>query len=286
MDYAYLQAYLETVLPKEQVVIIIEAFNVLRENGMDGQDYQIQQEMALAENSDTSITVQSIYNLALPLVKIVLGNFGVRLKEDVLLDEAVDVLRGLTSLENYCDAETILQYCDNSEGPEDALAQILTNVGAFTIGHYEALFVDVNPMLLEKIETVMLGQLKIDPESMESINTTKERLLGFFKHHPNQPFMVLNDVKAGIKLTLPLENYLKPHLEELEMLAKGTSDKDISELVIQLLAFILASNTPSDKIREVCDNELDALYVDKAQVTKADIKLLSYMQEINYHAEA
>lgn len=286
MEYAYLQAYLETVMPVEQASNIVEAFNVLKANGIAGQDYQIEQELALAENGDTSITVQSIYNLAAPLIKVVLDNFGVKLREDATLREQVDVLRGLTTLENYCDAETIIQFCDNSEGPEDALAQILTFVGAFTVGHYDGLLVDVNPVLLERIETIMLGQLTVNPESMESVSSTRERLLGLFQHHPDKGFMVLNDVKAGAKLGLPLENYLAPHLDELEALANANTDQANGDLALQLLAFVLASNTPSDKIKEVCDLEFDALYTDKANVTKADVKLLSYLQEIGNHAEA
>lgn len=277
MRYAHLQAYLETVLPPAQVNTLIAAFELLFSAGIDGQDYQIQQELALAEDGDTSITVQSIYNLATPLMVITLGNFGIKLKEEATLAELVDVLNGIISLENYCDAATILQYCDNAEGPEEALSEILPFVGAYSVGHYMGLIEDVNPMLLERIEAVMRIQLQETPVNREMLAQIRNRLLKFARKVGQYDLLAIVEVRAGARLGMPLVSYLEPHLQELDNLATDTHD--VTDLVYQILAFVLASDTPDDKVREVCNNEFDALLPDKAKVTQADVLLLKLLAE-------
>ncbi len=134
---------------------------------------------------------------------------------------------------------------------------------------------EIHPKLLERIEAVMLSQLQEAPAHPRELDDIRERLIAFTRKVGDGTFMVVADIRNGAKLGMPLITYLEPRLDELEALAKTS----VVSLAHQILAYVLASDTPKEKIREVCDNEFDALLEDKAKVTQADIALLELLRE-------
>jgi hypothetical protein len=276
MRYSRLQAYLETVLPKPQVHVMVEAFELLTSAGVDAQDHQIEQELALAEDGESSVLVQSMYNLATPLMIATLENFGIKVNAHVTLAEMTDVLQGLLTLENYGDPVTIMQACDNSEGPIECLSEILPLVGAYTAGHYLTLFEDVTATLLERIESSAKEQYEEPPGGSAETDNIRIRLMQYIGQVGSAVLMVLDSVRGGMRLGLPLETYLEPNLATLEAIARDQPDT----LAKQILGFVLATPTATDQIRSACDNEFDSLCVDKANVTKADIALVKLLAEL------
>jgi hypothetical protein len=278
--YSHLQAYLETVLPPIQVTVIIESFELLHRCGIDGQDYQIQQELALAEDGDNNTTIQSIYNLVTPLMVQTLAQFGVTCTGEASLDDMRDILNGLVDLENYGDPITIIQFCDNADGPEEGLSQILPFVGKGTVGHYLHVIESVNPKQLERIEAVCQGNLQEAPGNSELLDEIRNRLNKFTRAVGAETFMVVHDIRGGQRLGLPVVNYLEPHEEELRQYA--TDKKNLTGLVHQILAFVLASNTPITLVGEVTMNEIDELIEDKAWLSTADVALVSLLKDLDH----
>lgn len=271
MRYDYLKAYLDTVVPPLRCDLIIQACELLHELGIDGHEYELQQELALAENADTSIVLSSIDNLLLPVLRISLQNFGITLNDDATMQQIVDVLNGVNGIENYGDPESILIFCDNAEGPEEALAQILPLLGQYTMGEYLALLDTVEASLLEQIERVLPETITDHVPSSDAVLRARERLNLYRVNRDH--LLVIEDIRNGQRLGLPIALYMEYHTDAFDGM-------DIPTLTEQLLGFVLASDTQNDHLRATCMVEIEAVLHDPVKVTLADIQLTKLLKGI------
>lgn len=272
MRYDYLKAYLDTVVPPLRSDLIIQACELLHELGIDGHDYDLQQELALAENGGMTILLSSIDNLLMPMLRISLQNFGITLFEEATMQQLVDVLNGVNSIENYGDPESILIFCDNAEGPEEALSQILPLLGQYNVGEYLAILDKVEASLLEQIERVLPETTTGHVPPSEAVTRSRIRLNTYRVNRDS--LLVIEDIRNGQRLGLPFALYLEYHTEALESM-------DIPTLTEQLLGFVLASEVSNDEIYKTCISELEALLIDPTKVIQADVQLKKLLKGVD-----
>lgn len=275
--YSHLKAYLDPAMPAMQVDLIIGAFELLLSVGIDGHDYAIEQEMALAENADTTIFTQSIHNLAVDCVLDTLDRLGVQLVENASLYDLYDVLRALTALDNYGDPDSVIAGCSNDEGPVIALADILPLVGRGSIGHYLHVLSSVTPALLTRVEEVASQQRVETPsEDAQAVLHARQRLHGYIAMAKAESLLIVDMVRSGVRLGMPLEAYLNDAVESLEAYLKDSE----YALAAQLLGVLLASDVPDANLTAKGTAEIEALVTDinlVGNTTRAFLSLLNEM---------
>lgn len=277
--YSHLKAYLDPLMPPMQVDNIIDTFQLLLDSGIDGHDYAIEQEMALAEEADTSIFTQSITNLAVDSLLDSLHKLGVTPVENTSLYDLHDLFRGLMTLDNYGDPESILQAASNDEGPVIALAEILPLVGRGTVGHYLHILGDVNPSLLERIEEVAKGQQLEQPayDAQKAVEA-RVRLMAFAQQVGSDALLGVSLVRAGMRLGMPLEGYLDVGMDKLEESLRLSP----STLSDKLLSVILASEIDASSILQTGLNELEALVSNPEQLALCTKAYTARVSQLSY----
>jgi hypothetical protein len=278
MSYDYLKAYLDVTTSPEQSDVLIQACTLLHDAGVSGHDYALEQELALGDDSDTSTTLQSIYNCINPLMHIVIANFGITLVEEANLSQLVDILNGLLLIDNYGDPVTLVNLCDGLNNPEEALSDILTYVGALSAGEYLTLIESVNPSFLEKIvETLQSNNHGMDDDEpqplQEAADYARLRLRSYVSSFPVTLAKVA--VVNGMRLGLPFDLTIETQVDQLGILMPD-------QVPNAVLGLALASDLPDDQLFDRCMLEIDALLNDMAKVNAARLQLTQLIEGLTH----
>jgi hypothetical protein len=267
-----LDAYLAYVTTPELRTTIMDACEFLVTLGVEGHSFAIDQELAMADNGDTQITVHSIYTLVVETIRAVLDRMGVITKNDMPLYRLLDLIKSLEGLTNYDDPSTISQLIDENQDPEEALAAVLSLLGTHKPHDYVELFMEVSEDLLIRLKTLNSAEeaydLLPDREVVELARTRFKRFIG---RHKDTLIEAL--IRNGARIGIPPDDLIDQIGDPIHDL----SGKDFGILIAGVYA---ASNVPTEKLADATKEEVSKFSSDITFITQANLAIVQALLEV------
>lgn len=274
--FDFLSAYLEGTVTPEQRRVVLDGCYALVEVGISDHEFLIDQELEKTDQLDSDTVIQQVTEMVLPMLRQVIGEFGVRLTEDVTLAQATDILRALQRIENYEDQDTILGLTESSDGSEAALADILELMGQFSSAEYLGWFERVSPALLERIEETCSKEndpLLPNQSIRDAARFQMQLYLSMAPVQAAAELLAVHALEEGLHFGLPLELVIAPYRARLESL-------DSQRLALELMGFLCASNTDINDFRKVAGQQLELIHADLTKITAVDVAVTKLIDQL------
>jgi len=267
-----LDAYLAYVTTPELRVTLMDTCEFLVTLGVEGHSFAIDQELAMADNGDTQITVHSIYSLVVETVRAVLDRMGVITKNDMPLYRLLDTLKSLEGLTNYEDQATIAQLIDENQDPEEALGAVLALLGTHKPHDYVELFMEVSEDLLIRLKTLNSAEEAYDLlPSRESVELARTRFKRFLARHKNT--LIEAKIRDGARIGVPPDDFIDQIGDPIHDL----SGKDFGIVIAGIYA---ASNLPTEDLQEAARHEVTKFSTDITFITQANLAITQALLEV------
>lgn len=277
-----LQSYLLQVVPPQRAALVIDLAEAIAAAGITAHTHGITDILALAEDEDKFITLDSIDTLLDTTARDLLRNFGITLVDDVVAFNILSgLINGINNLDNFDDPASLLGIIEDGEEPAETLVELLDLTCDLTWVDLLLVLEDVKPVLInriqERLSLQLANQAKQVTEYVEGDITEQRQRLGAFTQY-RRDLLVLQAIHDGLRLGQDFHASYAPFTNLLLPLAPD-------RLATELLGFALASNVPSGQLRDVIGHALEELFVDINHITKVDGALQSLLAQVN-HAQA
>ena len=285
--FDFLSAYLDAVVTPERRRVILEACNALTNAGIDEHEFAIDQQIESADEVGNDVVLANIETMLTVTLGQVIGGFGVRLEDEVLLVQAVDVLNSLLLIENYEDKASVAGYLETDDGAAAALADVLALMGQYQSAEYITFFRHVSPDLIDRISEQCTKNVDLRPDRLPEHDRATNRLRLFVINteivKDASQLFISQALEEGARPGSPLETLIRPYRLLLEQLP-------VPELAVQLVGFVLASGEDLADIKLVVKQQIDQLHLATHQITNLDVAvdrvLKSHQQFEVAHAQA
>lgn len=275
--FDFLSAYLESAVTPEQRRVILDGCYALVEVGISDHEFLIDQELEKTDQLDSDTVMANVAGMLLPMIKQIVGEFGVRLGEEVTLQQATDVLRALQLIDNYEDQESVYGLTDSSDGPEAALADILQLMGQYQSAEYLTMFERVSQDLLDRIAEVCStenGPLLPDQGIRDRAKMDLELFSTLPTVAPVAPEMLIRHaLEEGAHFAMSLELLIAPYRTQMESL-------DAGRLAIELMGFLCASRVDINDFRKTASQQLEIIHTDISKITAVDVAVTSLIDQL------
>lgn len=278
--FELLSGYLDVTATPEQRTTCLQACKVLSDIGLSDHEFQINQELEISDQSSGDFLINLVEGILKPIYRNQLKEFGITLNEDTTLEQYVDVLNGVSKIDNYDDLATVYTYCDSSDGPVAALADILPLVGRYKSDDYLSFIDNVSEDLIDRIASLYEDTSEVDPIP-EPITVARARIrFTRFLASPNtkldpetiQPIAVQllnNGGRLGLPFTVLLETYLAT-----------LAGFNAARLAIELVALGAISNLEDNELKPALSKVIDLLGLELSTVTAADISVNKLLPQV------
>lgn len=274
--FEVLGAYLDKLVTPEQRAVCLDACNTLLLAGIDDHAFLLEQDMAMAEDFDGDFLLGIVNGTLGPIYKNILAQFGVRLVEDATLVQATDVLKALHGVDNYDDQETMLGYCDGTDGEVAILADILSLIGSYHSTDYLTILDYVSPSLIERIAALCTKENVDELPADAIVERCRVRLRKFLQLAPMQAIpepLAIDAVDDGARLGTPLDLLIEPWRTRLEELPPAI-------LAGELVGFALASDLDNALIHSAISQQVDHFQFPMARVTAIDVAVQKLLAQV------
>lgn len=271
--FEFLAAYLEANVTPETKQVFMDACTTLSENGFTDHEFVIEQDLMLADNLDSDIATSMITNYLLPVYRERLAEFGVFANDGLTLAMATDILKGLLSIDNYDDFDSINSRCDTFEGPEAALADILELVGAHSSDEYLTVLERVSPDQIARIESMTERVNEDDIVNQTQVDSIRSRMYALASAIGGMDKVVMANqyLAEGGKVGIPAGEIVAPYRERLDELTTA------GDLARELLMLVAMSDTTIDNLNAAVKAELDLLHLKPMLLTAVDVAVRNYI---------
>lgn len=274
--FEYLAAYLEVVTPPEQRDLILTGCEQLVDLGIEGHVFEIDQQLELAENADTTITVHSITTLIEETQRAVLDRLGVELHDNLPLAMINDVLAALDGLTRYEDREAIIEIIDQGHTTLDTLADLLPLLGRYKAPDYQLAIMEVNENVILTLKEIAVKGLDEydDLPSPEVVSRARQRLRSYLKRHRGtivEEAIRNEEIRLGYDAQSLIDT-LDPKLHELTASAFGQ----------EIACVFLASGTPNDELSKAIQDEIESYFGDIREAMAAQQTSQQVLSEVTY----
>lgn len=159
-----LKRYLSEVVPDTQVTYLLSAVENIRTIKGDIIDFNLEQALYQCRDVDNVTGVDLIRQTILIYLDEAIAEYGIKLDEHALTLENIlplgNLLSGLIESETYEDKEALLALIDSSEDTNTCLSELIAMVTLTESTDYLPLIADVNPDLITKYRSYLLGVLE------------------------------------------------------------------------------------------------------------------------------
>lgn len=265
--FEFLSAYLENAVTPERRVVFLNACQTLVDNEVIEHAFVIDQQLAMIDNLDNDTVLGGISEYLLTKYRDLLGEFGIAVDDDITLAQITDLFTALMCVEHYENRESIQTCCDDAEGPEEALADILQLTGASHATDYLQWLESVAPELIEKIAENTRFESVDELPPLAMVEICRERITKLQADPQAQKYpdlRLLSLLEDGTRLGLGRETYIGNQRAYLETQVP-------ERLAVELLAMILASTQSQDSVLTVLSEELGLLHMDQFKITAAHV---------------
>ncbi|HWT39865.1 MAG TPA: hypothetical protein VN081_01135 [Dongiaceae bacterium] len=267
-----LDAYLANVTTPDLRATLMDACEFLVTLGVEGHSFAIDQELAMAGNGDTQITVHSIYSVVTETVRAIMDRMGVITKNDQPLHRLLDALKALEGLTNYDDQATVAQLLDENQDPEEALGAVLALLGTHKPHDYVELFAEVSEDLLIRLKTLNSAEESYDLlPSRENVELARSRFKRFLVRHKNT--LIEAKIRDGARIGVPVDDLIDQIGDPIHDL----SGKDFGIVIAGAYA---ASNTPTENLQEAARREVTKFSTDISFITQANLAITQALLEV------
>lgn len=183
---------------------------------------------------------------------------GIFLYDEVTLGDKLQLMLDLQKLGNNDNPLPMLAQKDNGDTPEECLAEMLEIVGGWKADKYVSLIARINSSVIPNLINMYPDQDNEPPVPDPGKVLSRERIKAFTREFSGTYVEEL--IASGMAVGLPVERYV----EELNDILPHDS-----ELIHQVIAIVLASNTAQDQLRNRILVEVEGLTDDPNRITEA-----------------
>lgn len=243
----YLEAYLDASTTPELRALVMDSCKTLTAAGVDAHLFPLRNALDASENGSFDVVYEGIIGTLKPVFVQTLREFGVQVDEDIDLRLLNSILKGIQSITNWDDKESLNGLTDPIEGNEAALADILERTSDLSSGEYMGVLIQVSSDLLQRISEVTTVE-SIDPQPNEiAVAAAQMRLRDLIQRAGfGEDSVFINALDNGLRLGLSFELTLEPHLDQLY-------DLPVGKLAAELVAFAYASSAQTDLVPAMLD---------------------------------
>lgn len=237
-----LEAYLEASTTPELRDLILDACEVLTNAGVDNHLFLLRNVMGEAENGDFDLVYGGIVGTLVPLLRHNLGEFGIKLVEEVELPVLVSMFEALNTIEDWDDPDTLNALSEAPEGNEEALADILEVVGDMTSSDYLMVLESVSEDLMKRIGEITTRYNAGPQPAVELVERARKRLRELFdKDHYGEDSLFVQRLVDGLRLGLDFHPTVEPLLPQI-------AELEPDAMARELVALAYASSLPTEEV--------------------------------------
>lgn len=256
-----IEEFLGTVITPELTAVYVDAVQVILDSGISMHIVQLEGLISQEGEIGRDQVVSEIDAYLKNLLESTLNQFGVFLNETFGLKHATAIIRSINTLDDFDDVETIEAICLSEESPEERLAALVELTSEFTVEDLLLHLDNVNPALLKRLLTTVH---KVD-DGFDTPTVQRTGKVVRIKSCTSQlkdPWL-LAYVDAGGKINLPVASMaeaFRTYYEE-KRVADPMLDRNVSELALQLMAFILASDVADADLLRVSEEVVEDTFL-------------------------
>lgn len=260
--FSELSDYLRDQISPERYDVLEDLTNALGDiNAVEYEDELISL-LSTADDKDPQELLLHVTTLITEVAYDTMSQLGVDLIPDAPLNLISDMLRALSSLEDYEDPQRLQALCEAEDGSEDVLATLLAELGAYEEVDYLTYIDSVNGSLVDRIESIAVTEEEIDDVAVAvDIAGIRRRVLDF-RAQKELPAIAL--VKGGVKLGLPIDFLMETYPPSGE-------EGDVIAQTEELIGLALISNLQDAEVYPWVREQLELYFSEPSDLLKADI---------------
>lgn len=255
-----LEDFLSGVVSPELTAVYVDAAKTLVDAGITNHLAQIDLLIDQEDNLGRDQLVNEIDAYLKNAIDASLNQYGVFLNEGFTLKQASAVLRSINTLDDYDDVETIEAICISEESPEERLAALVELTSEYIVEDILLILDRVNPALLKRL--LELVQDIDDGLSEMPVERTSKivRIKSCIKHLKDSWLMEYVDAGGTINRSLAdmivtFRTVFEEKAEKDVLLAKN-----VEEVALQLVSFVLASNVEDEQLMSACETMVEETF--------------------------
>jgi len=256
-----IEGFLQTVVSPELTEVYVDAARAVLESGVTTHVVQLEVLIDEEENLGRDQVVNEIDAYLKNVLDSTLNQYGVFLNETFGLKQATAIYRSINTLDNFDDVETIESICLSEESPEERLSALVELTSEFTVEDILMQLERVNPALLkrlvETIETVDDGLSEMPVERTGKILRIKS-----CTEQLETPWL-LEYIDAGGTINRPVKDLMEAFraIYEERLAKDAMLNHDVAQLALQMMAFVLASNTEDADLLRVSEEAVEETFL-------------------------
>lgn len=237
-----LAVYLDANATPEMKELCLDACQTLLSAGIERHGDIIDNELTVSDNIGNDAVYNITENILKPLYHEALGEFGVILVNDTTLSILVDMLKGITQLDNYDNPDLIRDLCNADEDAEAILAALLEVVGRFHEADYLMQMQSVNPDLIDQLVN-SVSSPKVEHEqdllpSLSQVAVSRKRVAAYLHNVGDKGSWLLAKLDDGLRLGTPFHLLYSTAGETV----RTEADADAERAAIMFVGLLLASD--------------------------------------------
>ena len=268
-----LKRLLSECVTSERGLLLGEIADFLTALGAAGHELAISSVFSRFDNSDISQSLMEIERALYTGLDGLLCNHGVLMTADSLQD-TFTVVKTLYGIENYGDPTSLWDVVnDDSQTTEAMLAELAEFFDEVVPDILMDSIVEVKHSLIDRIREILTANISALPvDGVESltdeypVHEVARRRLRTFMGADRESFIVYQQIKSGVPLALPFEQYIERGHTALSELAGET-------LLRQIVAMANASDLPSEQFESEIKEQLLVYGTNPDIVTQLSIGL-------------
>jgi len=262
---------------------IMAGFVLLEKYGRDTTWSETSAYLEYATDDSLSVIIDTIE------AKLNNGLDSVAIEHTLVIDGSIslktEVLEGVYLLQNWEDAQTIINLATETEDPNYALANLVAFVNGKKYTDYDYAIVTVSPTLLEKL----VGLYSAENDDSDTDND------GLFMSHDERRVKLVSQFIDANKETMafqaivedfrpigiPLELLLNDHRLALAALEPMGHIQAATEIV----GLCVISDVPVNDIARVAKDTIDVVYADMNFIMKVEMAMTEKLAEVQRYGQ-
>lgn len=262
-----LEQYLRATTSAELCDLVLDSCNTLTIAGLDTHLFLLRNTLDSYEEYDTDPISECVHATLEPLFVNTLKEFGVQVSEDADLKVLNSILKGIQTIDNWDDPDTLNALTDSTEGNECALADILQIVSDLTMAEYLQVLVRVSSDLIVRIAEITNKNV-IEPQPDEILVAAAQTRLRELlpKANFDDHSIFIKAIDNGMRLGLSFEATIGPYLNDLHQLP-------VEKLASELVAFAYASALQIDSVLSVLNRLKESFSFSTTDLLQLDAEI-------------
>lgn len=263
-----IESFLSGVVTPELTEVYVDAARALVESGVTTHIVQLEVLIDEEENIGRDQVVNEFDTYLKNALESTLNQYGVFLNDEFSIKQTTAIYRSLNVIDGFDDVETIEAICLSDESPEERLAALVELTSEYSVEDILFNLDRVNTSLFERllklIEKVDDGLSEIPVERTNAVVRIKSCTDQL--EHP----WLMEYVDAGGAINRPIKDMAEAFRAIYEEKREQTPmlERDFAQVALQLMSFILASNTEDQNLLQVSEEVVEEVFTKLPQIIR------------------